>query len=65
MADSTPLERGEITARPEHIFPTLTPERVARVAAHARRRPLQAGERRLRGGKRIDRVSFVHQVLRE
>ena len=44
MAGTTPLARGEISARREHIFPTLTPAQVARVAEHARRRPMQAGE---------------------
>jgi thioredoxin reductase (NADPH) len=33
-----------LTPRPEQVFPTLTPEQIARVAAHGRRRPVQRGE---------------------
>ena len=50
MADTTPLDRGEITAPREQIFPTLTAEQIARIARHGRRRPLQAGEVVLREG---------------
>lgn len=44
MAETTPLERGEITSPPEHIFPTLRAEQIARIARHGKRRALQAGE---------------------
>jgi thioredoxin reductase (NADPH) len=30
--------------RPEHIFPTLSATQIARVAAHGRKRTVQAGE---------------------
>ena len=50
---STPLDRGEISARPEHIFPTLTPEQVARIAAHGRRRVMQSGDVLLREGSPV------------
>lgn len=50
---STPLERGEISARPEHIFPTLTGEQVARIAEHGTRRPMQPGEILLREGSPV------------
>jgi thioredoxin reductase (NADPH) len=41
---STPLDRGELSSRPDHIFPTLTPAQIARVAAHGTVRAIQAGE---------------------
>jgi thioredoxin reductase (NADPH) len=31
-------------SREEHAFPTLTPEMIARIAHHGRRRPVKAGE---------------------
>ena len=44
MADTTspllPLAKSQI----EHLFPTLTPAQVARVAAHGRRRPIHQGD---------------------
>ena len=41
---STPLDRGELSARPDYIFPTLTPAQVARIAAHGTVRTVNAGE---------------------
>ena len=41
---STPLDRGELSSRPDHIFPTLTPAQIARIAAHGTRRAVHAGE---------------------
>src|SRR5689334_22256403 len=31
-------------SRTEHVFPTLTPEQVSRIAPHGRRRPIRRGE---------------------
>jgi thioredoxin reductase (NADPH) len=53
MDFTTPLDRGEITARPADIFPTLTPEQIARVAEHAKRRPIHAGEILVREGSTV------------
>lgn len=44
MNGTTPLDRGEIRSRPEEIFPTLTPEQIARIAEHATCRAVSAGE---------------------
>jgi thioredoxin reductase (NADPH) len=40
----TPLERGEVSAREEFIFPTLTPAQIARIAAHGIRRQIRTGD---------------------
>lgn len=40
----TPLERGELSARAEFIFPTLTAAQIARIAAHGVRRSIQVGD---------------------
>ncbi len=42
--DSAPAPPEEVSARPERAFPTLTPQQIARVAAHGRRRPTTHGE---------------------
>lgn len=39
--DTVPLTRG---ARVEHVFPTLTAEQIARVAAHGQTRAVEAGD---------------------
>jgi thioredoxin reductase (NADPH) len=44
MASTTPLERGEIRSRLDEIFPTLTPEQIARIGTHAKCRAVTAGE---------------------
>jgi len=41
---STPLDRGELSSRADHIFPTLTPAQIARIAAHGTARSIQPGE---------------------
>ncbi|HEY3202839.1 MAG TPA: FAD-dependent oxidoreductase, partial [Thermoanaerobaculia bacterium] len=33
-----------LSSRADHVFPTLTPEQIARVAAHGRVRPVRSGE---------------------
>jgi thioredoxin reductase (NADPH) len=40
---ATPLP-STVTSRLDHIFPTLTPAQIARVAAHGRVRPVRRGE---------------------
>jgi thioredoxin reductase (NADPH) len=40
----TPLERGEISAPEQFIFPRLTPAQIARIAAHGIRRPIRTGD---------------------
>ena len=40
----TPLERGEVSAPEQFIFPTLTPAQIARIAAHGVRRTIQTGD---------------------
>ena len=49
MTESKTLEPARPTlsdtvARPERVFPTLTPAQVARIAEHGRRRPTRRGE---------------------
>jgi thioredoxin reductase (NADPH) len=44
MDATTPLERGELQSRADEIFPTLTPEQIARIAKHAKCRVVRAGE---------------------
>ena len=44
MTENTPLERGEISARPDFIFPTLTPAQIDRIRAHGTVRPSRLGE---------------------
>jgi thioredoxin reductase (NADPH) len=44
MIDVASQVKAAADARLEHIFPTLTGEQVARVAAHGRVRPVRAGE---------------------
>ena len=40
-------------ARAEHVFPTLTPEHIARIAPHGRQRETRAGEVLVHAGDRI------------
>jgi thioredoxin reductase (NADPH) len=44
MDERGPLERAELSARLEFIFPILTPAQIARVAAHGAARATRAGE---------------------
>jgi thioredoxin reductase (NADPH) len=44
MTNTTPLERGELSARADLIFPTLTPAQIDRIRAHGSVRPVRAGE---------------------
>jgi thioredoxin reductase (NADPH) len=40
----TPLERGEVSAPEQFIFPTLTSAQMARIAPHGIRRPIRTGD---------------------
>ncbi len=53
MTDITPHIPLKVASRPEHVFPTLTPEQVARIAVHGRVRPIQRGEVLVQAGDRV------------
>ena len=44
MAETSAENRPAVASRLEHIFPTLTPEQVARIEAHGSVRPIRRGE---------------------
>src|SRR5712671_312963 len=44
MSEPPPVQPLATRAPVEHVFPTLTPAQVARIAAHGRVRPLEGGE---------------------
>jgi thioredoxin reductase (NADPH) len=48
-----------IRARPEHVFPTLTPAQVARMASYGRARRVRSGEVLLEAGEPADRLFVV------
>ena len=50
MTDQDALAATGVSSRLDHIFPTLTPEQIARVAAHGRVRPVRAGELLIEAG---------------
>src|SRR2546422_10219504 len=45
--------------RAEHIYPTLTPAQVARIAAHGRRRQVERGEVLVEAGEQTARLFVV------
>src|SRR2546422_6795576 len=45
--------------RAEHIYPTLTPAQVARIAAHGRRRQVERGEVLVQAGEQTARLFVV------
>ena len=47
----TPLS-PTLSASEDHVFPTLTPEQIARVATHGRARPVRSGEVLVAAGER-------------
>jgi thioredoxin reductase (NADPH) len=55
IATAVPLSPS---ARSEQVFPTLTPEQIARAAAHGRARSVKAGEVLVEAGHQYD-VFFV------
>jgi thioredoxin reductase (NADPH) len=46
-------------ARPEHVFPTLTPAQTEHIAAHGRRRRVQAGDVLLEANDNVPRFFVV------
>src|SRR4249920_3124651 len=44
MTDAPSPNPLQTTARPDHVFPTLTPAQAARIVAHGRLRQLRSGE---------------------
>jgi hypothetical protein len=53
MSSPSPDFPLPMSAPVEQVFPTLTPEQIARVAAHGRVRPVRAGEVLLSAGDRV------------
>lgn len=56
MTDITPLK---LASRIEHVFPTLTPEQIARIAPHGHVRQVQRGEVLIEAGERTSRFFVV------
>ena len=52
-------------ARADHVFPTLTPAQVARVAAHGRLRRVDPGEVLVEAGEQTARFFVVTEGLIE
>ncbi len=48
-----------MSAPAEEVFPTLTPQQIARVAAHGRVRPVRSGEVLISAGDRVDSFFVV------
>ena len=55
-AHSVPLT---LSSRAEHVFPTLTPEQIARIAVHGRPRAVRAGEVLVTAGQHPDTFFVV------
>ncbi|HXZ44651.1 MAG TPA: FAD-dependent oxidoreductase, partial [archaeon] len=68
MTDGTPLVPLTLASPAERMFPRLTPEQIARIAAHGRVRQVQKGEVLIEAGERAPRffvISAGHiEVLR-
>jgi thioredoxin reductase (NADPH) len=59
LSSPTPDFPLPMSAPAEEVFPTLTPEQIARVAAHGRVRPVRSGEVLLSAGDRVDSFFVV------
>jgi len=59
MTTEAPVAPLLVSSRVEHVYPTLTPEQMSRVAARARRRRVAAGEVLLEPGDPSTRMFFV------
>ncbi len=59
MSDTTPPVPLTLASRADQVFPTLTPEQIARVAAHGRVRRVERGEVLLEPGDQNPRVFVV------
>jgi thioredoxin reductase (NADPH) len=53
MADTPADNRPAVASRLDHIFPTLTPAQVARIAAHGSVRPIRRGEVLVEEGAKV------------
>src|SRR5256886_9676940 len=59
MSDTTPPVPLTLASRADHVFPTLTPEQIARVAAHGHVRRVEHGEVLLEPGVQNPRFFVV------
>src|SRR5207249_143595 len=59
MSDTTPPVPLTLASRADQVFPTLTPEQIARVAAHGRVRRVQRGEVLIEAGEQDQRFFVV------
>ena len=55
----TPTPTPTPTSRRDHIYPTLTAAQLARIAAHGRRRRVEAGEVLVQAGEHVARLFVV------
>ena len=62
---ATPAFQLTADTRPDHVFPTLTPAQVARVAAHGRVRRVDQGEVLVEAGEQTARFYVVTEGLIE
>src|SRR5437763_14162708 len=62
---ATPAFQLTADTRPDHVFPTLTPAQVARVAAHGRVRRVDQGEVLVEAGEQTARFFVVTEGLIE
>ena len=53
MSDAIPALPPKIQGRLDHVFPTLTPEQMARVAAHGHPRQIHSGELLIEAGDKV------------
>jgi thioredoxin reductase (NADPH) len=65
MTAATPAFTLTPGTRADHVFPTLTPEQVARIAAHGRVRRVAAGEVLMEAGEQAARFFVVTEGLIE
>jgi thioredoxin reductase (NADPH) len=61
MTDTTPAIPLTVSSRVEHVFPTLTPAQVTRVAAHGHLRQVQSGEVLVEAGDLTTRFFVVKE----
>lgn len=61
MTDTTPAIPLTVSSRVEHVFPTLTPGQIARVARHGHVRQVQSGEVLVEAGDRTTRFFVVNK----
>src|SRR5258705_1189605 len=53
LRDTTPAVTPTVSPRPDHIFPTLTPAQIARIALHGSVRQLRRGEVLIEAGNKV------------